>query len=352
MRAADHPDLLIIGPQEHGVVQYAHELAAAAQAQGLAGAVHASRTVESAAFLPPAARVHLHVTDRLFGSTPEEAADNLERLASATSLSITLHDLPQESDGAGYSRRASAYARFVGAAQAVAVNSEHEARLLAEHVDPSFDRVAVIPLGARMATPQRADPPATSGLGAQRPLTALIAGYIYPGKGHGEVIDAVADARDRLQVAGENPGPGVVVAIGGPSLGHEADVDALRARADALGVHFEATGYLDGPSYRSATVADGIPVAAHQHLSASRSMLDWIEQGRRPLVPMSRYAAEMAALRPGTMALYDPARLSTHLMDAWRQPGSTRLPVGTALGPTMDDVASAYGSWWAGLAAR
>lgn len=353
MHAAEHPDLVMIGPPEHGVVQYGHELSAAVQSAGSRCAVHSFPDVESAlAMVATAHRIHLQVTDRILGSTPEKAAENLERMAALTSLSITLHDLPQDSDGAAYSRRVAAYSRFVGAASAVAVNSQHEARLLSEHVDRSFERAAIIPLGTRVATTAREDRTGESPSDRARPLTALIAGYIYPGKGHSEVIDAIADARARLEADGESPGPAGVVAIGGPSLGHEADLEALRVRARHVGVWFEASGYLDPSSYRRATAAEGIPVAAHQHVSASRSMLDWLEQGRRPLVPHSRYAVEMAALRPGTITLYDPTRLAEVLADAWRQPGSTRLPAGTSLGPTMRDIAAAYRSWWAGLDSR
>ncbi len=111
-------------------------------------------------------------------------------------------------------------------------------------------------------------------------------------------------------------------------------------------MHFEATGFLEDADFASRIVADGIPLAAHEHVSASRSMLDWVEAGRRPLVISSRYAQEMAMLRPGTMALYEPAELPRRLVAAWLDPGQTWLDPGTPLAPTLVDVAAEYLAWW------
>lgn len=84
----------------------------------------------------------------------------------------------------------------------------------------------------------------------------------------------------------------------------------------------------------------------HAHVSASRSMLDWIEAGRRPLVADSRYAAEMEALRPGLMTRYAADALPDLLADAWRRPARTWLPDGADLRPSLDDAAAQYVRWW------
>ena len=77
-------------------------------------------------------RCILHVTDRLFGPTPEEAADAVVRpRRSERPLVVTLHDLPQPSDGARTAaRRAAAYRRDGAAAAAGSCQQRPRARLL------------------------------------------------------------------------------------------------------------------------------------------------------------------------------------------------------------------------------
>jgi glycosyltransferase involved in cell wall biosynthesis len=344
----DVPALLLTGPPRHGVVRYGRDVAE--QVGRLApGAVlvEVADPRELVAVAAAHRRVHLHVTDRLLGSGPEEAADRVERVAAVTHLTVTLHDVPQPSDGVvNLPRRVSGYARVAAAAQGVVVNSAHEARLLAEHdVVPAGRAVHVVPLGSspRPAGTAAAGTAEGAGLSA---LVALVAGYVYPGKGHDDVVRAVAAAASRLRAAGHDLTEVAVVAVGGPSAGHEDDVDRLRATADALGVRLRVTGSLPDDAFRAALRAPGVPVAAHQHLSASRTLLDWGEQGRRPLVVDSRYAREMADLRPGTLTLYQPDDLATAVERAWLDPASTALPPGTGLAPTLADAAAAYLAWW------
>ncbi|TFV99817.1 hypothetical protein [Orlajensenia leifsoniae] len=349
MPTPDAPDLLVVGPPRHGVTRYARDLADAAEAAGfgrqplvVADGAAAVRAVVGAD------RVHAHVTDRLFGSTPEEAAETVERLAALTSLTITLHDLPQESDGSSYERRVAAYGRFIDASDGVVVNSRHEAELVVEHLGPRAASVTAIPLGTTAEVPDSDHAPATT----STTLTVLIAGYLYPGKGHLDAIEAAAAAVSRLRVEGTPIDGARVVAIGGPSRGHEADVERLRERARELGVALEVTGVLDDAAFQRRLASEGIPVAAHQHVSASRSMSDWAERGRRPLVRTSRYAQEMDGLRPGTLTVYAPSDLPDALVQAFRSPESTRLAPLTSLRPTLSDAALAYRDWWAGLALR
>ncbi|THG30376.1 glycosyltransferase family 4 protein [Glaciibacter flavus] len=342
------PHLLLVGPPGHGVVRYARELADAVRAADESTSIITVPDVDGAvAAATMVDRAHVHVTDRLFGSSPEEAADSLERMASATRLAITLHDLPQASDGAPLARRVAAYARFAHAADAVVVNSQHEAQLVEEYLGQPAASVAVIPLGTRHPLPLSDSESPTNR--SDDPLVALIAGYIYPGKGHREAITAVADAVASLRSQGSAPADAAVVAIGGTSPGHEGDVADLLRLANERGVRLRVTGYLDDSAYDRELAGFGIPVAAHQHVSASRSMLDWIEHGRRPLVVDSRYSREMAALRPGTMTLFDSAALADELVAAWHDPAATRLAAGTSLAPTLASTADAYRSWWAAV---
>lgn len=329
----DVPVHLLTGPPRHGVARYTRDLVA--QMPGVP-VVTAQDPAELVAAVAGHRRAHLQFTDRLVASSPEGAAELVEAIAGRTRLTVTLHDVPQESDGArNLVRRGAAYARVCAAADGVAVNSRHEAALLGEH--GVTDRpVRVIPLGAGTLPIPVLPPPSGAG------VTALIAGWIYPGKGHDDVVRAAAAAARRLGST-----TGTVLAIGAPSPGHEDDVRQLTALAADLGVTFTVTGGLDDADYAAALRGPGVPVAAHRHLSASRSLLDWGEQGRRPLVAESRYAAEMAGLRPGTLVTYPDDGLVEALVRAVRDPGSTVLPPGTSLRPTLADVAAEYLRWWA-----
>lgn len=355
-RVTSPPPLqLLVGAREHGVAGYAADVASALhEIDGRTRVVSVSSADHAALHMSGAERVHLHVTDRLFGASPEEAAQRLERLGELTRVTITVHDVPQTSDGTALARRIDAYSRFFAAAEGVVVNSRHE-RSLVEEFLPLAPTPHVIPLGARVAAPQLRDgagPDSAAGPAFPRDLVVLLAGYIYPGKGHAEAIRAAADAAAALRAAGESVGVVVVRAIGRPSAGHERDVEDLIADARSRGVRFESTGFLDDRAFAGALRGGGIPLAAHQHVSASRSMLDWVEAGRRPLVAASRYAHEMAALRPQTMALYGPHDLAHRLVDAWREPERTWLDSGASLAPSVRDAAEGYRAWWARTAER
>lgn len=348
------PLQLLVGDPGHGVVGYASDVASALRRlDDRVDVVAVTDMAEALEHARRAPRVHLHVTDRLLGGSPEEAAQNLERLAQATRLTITLHDVPQTSDGTVLPRRIAAYTRFLGAAEAAVVNSRHEQHLVAEFL-PEATAPFAIALGARVrtASPRPVGHRArTRGAAPEaRDLAVLIAGYVYPGKGHAPAIRAAAAAAQALRSSGEQLGTVSVQAIGRPSPGHEGDVDALRTDAESRGVVFYVTGFLDDEKFAARMLSEGIPLAAHEHVSASRSMLDWVEAGRRPLVIASRYSREMAMLRPDTMTLYDPDDLALRLAEAWSDPERTWLGTETPLTPTLDDVARSYLAWWHAVA--
>ncbi|MEH3089901.1 MAG: hypothetical protein PGN24_10005 [Microbacterium arborescens] len=355
MPAEAPPLCLVWGPAGHGVTDYGSDVAAAAARIDPRVRTTAVADLDAALVAVRAGhrddaghtRVHLHATDRLLGPTLEAAADAVEQLAAECRLSLTLHDLPQHSDGTKYDRRVAAYRRFFAAADAVAVNSEHERLLVGEHLAEHLAEVGeprVIPLGTRTAAPPTA--PAGPGGGD---LVVLIAGFVYPGKGHEVALRAATDAVARLQAAGRPVGRAVVRALGAASPGHDGDVAALDALARERGARFEITGFLDDAEFAARLREPGIPVAAHEHVSASRSMLDWIEAGRRPLVVRSRYSEEMDRLRPETSTLFEPADLADRLAAAWDDPAATRLEPGHSLRPSLDDVAVSYLDWWNGM---
>ena len=328
------PALVVTDDRQHGVSNYARGVAAAVAA--LVGRDLAVAPDALTGTAPPA-RSHLHFTDRLWGGSPEEAADRVEDLARRTSLTVTLHDLPQASDGErNLPRRAECYRRVVEAAAGVVCNSRHEALLLDEHVlVGAGGRAAVLPLAV--------DPVGPAPAPGQRPQpdgTAAVIGFFYPGKGHAELVDAVVE----LRAAGAALR---VAALGRASAGHEAELAELVADAASRGASLEVTGYLDDDELLERCRRAAVPVAAHRHVSASGSIATWIAAGRRPLVPDTRYSREMAELRPGTLTLVDPDDLVTALAAALADPASTWLGPSAVTAPGLADVAAASVRWWA-----
>ena len=320
------PALLHRGDALHGVDQYARTIA---------DALGVSVELAPEASEDRVAR-HAHFTDRLWGVDAEDAARRIERLASLGPVTVTLHDVPQPSDGPkGFARRTQSYRRVVAAASGIVCNSEHERRLLEQALGETV--VAhVIPLPAQPPAPRP---------GAWQPVDDVaVLGFFYPGKGHREVIDAVA-----LLPADRLPG---VVALGGASPGHERELAELAEHAAFSGVRFRSTGFLSVAERDALVRVVAVPVIAYQHVSASGSLTDWISAGRRPLTIRSPYFAEMVQLRPGTLSLFDdgdPQVLAAAIAGLRDDPDATWVEPGTPSSPTIMDTARAYADWWAGL---
>ena len=284
----------------------------------------ASALVEALREAPPGP-VLVHVTDKLFARSAPEAADVLVALARERRLVVALHDLPQPSDGVvNHPRRTEGYARIARAAAAVVVASRHEARLLeACGVSAGEVPVAVVPL----PVPQLPSGP----WAVQPPEAVAVLGYLYPGKGHDDVVAAL----DVLP-----PGVGLL-AWGRPSAGHEDLVDALAAQARASGRSVEVSGWVPDEALPGLLRSAVVPVAPHAHLSASGSINLWVAAGRRPLVPRSDYAEELLERSPGCVVVYDD--LPAALAAAWADPASTwasPAPGRGHPGPTADDAAA------------
>ena len=322
MTGGDHgsglglPELLLPEDSRHGVARFARELHEAVQALG------AGPTAPG--------RVHVQFTDRLYGARADEAAAWFESLAATRAVTVTLHDLPQASDGSARDERSRAYLRVARAASGVVCNSHHERLLLDEILGEDVDAL-VVPLP--VDPPPGARPDET-----QHPLLeAAVLGFYYPGKGHDQVADALA--------ALPEPRPGLRI-LGAASAGHETELDATRRRAESAGVDVSVTGYLSDADLRRQARRVALPVVAHQHVSASGSLNSWLSAGRRPLVRASRYAHEMAALRPGSATVYDEGELVDALAHALADPASTWLSPEADLRPSRTEAAEAYLAWW------
>lgn len=317
---------LVVGPAEHGVRRYAARLAELCTERStvveLAGPEAGTTLV--------GARVLCHFTDRLFGSDAHGAARRLgEWCRGAEQLTVVLHDIPQASDGVSRRVRAEGYLAVCELADRIVVNSSHEALLLR-----ALARCRGEPWADRLAARTHVVPLPVPGQGRDEPQhptchrVVATLGFVYPGKGLEEVIDAAAT----LVPAPE------VLNLGRAAPGHEDLVDELARRAAEQGVTWSSTGWLSDEQLASWLRSVAVPVAAHRHLSASGSINTWLGAGRRPLVTASRYTREMDARMPGSLHLVDD--LGVALAAALDHPPMTWRAAGASPGMSEEHVAS------------
>jgi hypothetical protein len=326
-------------------------IAAAARAVGFGGAVLYERDPanvgEVVERLPAGTTLlHLHVNDWLFADQRAGADERIAMLARRLrrrggALTVTLHDLPQVSDGPRlFPRRAATYRAMLRHTNGAVVSSEHERALLIEALTqvpgdpamPDTPDVEVIPLPIDST---RADPPRDRSVVGTATPTVGIFGYLYPGKGHREVLEELSGMRPTV----------TVVAIGRPSERHEDLLPELLSIAERGGIGFRCTGYVAETQVVTQLRDVRIPLAPHTHVSASGSINSWIAAGRRPLVPAGRYVDELDRRLPGSVCVYQPGDLRWAVERAIANPETTWLPAGFSAGPTTMQVASNYLEW-------
>lgn len=253
--------------------------------------------------------VHVHFTDRIFGSNAAAAASVFEELASRRPVSVTLHDIPQPSDGRSFAARSDAYSRVVAHARAVVVSSRFERDLLLTHAEvPAGREIHVDPLP--IDPPALLSRPGEPASGSAIPTVGLL-GFIYPGKGHHQVLAAL----------GLGNRPADVVALGRASDGHRDLIDQLMVVARERGRRFRATGFLSEKALTAAARKVTVPVVAPTHVSASGSVGRWIASGRRPVVTHHPFFEELRDRAPWALTLTDD--LPTALDEALADPRST-----------------------------
>ena len=344
--------LVTCGPPDHGIVRFGRTLSDAALGLGFQGLIineaDPSRLADVADRLPSRTRlVHLQVNDWLFADPRGDAGHRIAELAAVLgrqgrALTVTLHDLPQTGVSPQlYLRRARIYSSMSDHVRGIVVASEHERDLLADAViaagsetsgprdGHSAPQVEVIPLP--VCRPSR--PASRSDVSGNRIVG--IFGFIYPGKGHHDVLSEL----------GTLDPPVTVRAIGRPSDGHEWMLDELRLAATRSGVGFECTGYVSDDEIDRQLRSIDVPIAPHPQVSASASINSWIGAGRRPLVLAGRYTRELDRRMPGAVALYEPGRLGRRVSKALNDFRLTALPTGTTVGPSVREMTAHYLRW-------
>ncbi len=323
---------LIAGPDHHGVTAYALRLAeqtgGAVLRVGRDGPV---TDAELADLTTPPGPVHATFTDHLWGTDPDDAAARVlglrtDRLGHPRQVSVSLHDIPQPQEGEDrFARRARAYRRLVDGVDLAVTNSRHEAAFF-DGVGGALVEVIHLPLPA---------PPGDVGdVGGAGPTPLVgMLGFIYPGKGHDEIIRSLAGTGLPLQ------------ALGGFSAGHENMAQQLGGLAADHGVEFSATGYLPEEDLHQRMRRVGVPVCAHRHYSASGSLMEWLALGRRVLVSDSPYTREMAQLWPEHVVIVAEGEWTAAIRRAAATPGfADPLPLDRAWG--WKDVATRWRQLW------
>ncbi|MDN4173430.1 hypothetical protein QWY28_10785 [Nocardioides sp. SOB77] len=333
------PLQVVAGPRTHGVVEYAAQLARALGARSLVGGPD---VLDGPV---PDGPAHLHFTERLLGPTAAVSVRRVVDLCGRVPTTVTLHDVPQPWAS---EERVCAYAEVVRAAAGWAVSSHHEADLLRRALarvgaDRGLPPGTVVHLPVVPAVPPASavERPAARPV-PDGPATLAALGFVYPDKGHRELLQAATELRARGRAVD-------VVCLGAPVEGHADLLDELHRRARAGGVGLTVTGWLPDDALAAAMVRATVPVSGHRHLSASASVNRWLAVGRRPLLLDGPYAREVAALRPGAHVLHDDAGLVPALQRALDDPSLTWLPDGYVPGPDLAASARQYAAWWASV---
>ena len=165
---------LIVGPAGHGVTEYALGLARATGAEVIREDTFGDTVLEGP--------VHVTFTDHLFGDTAERLLARIDG-----PLSVSFHDIPQPEEGeARYARRAPVYNQLAHAADVAVVNSHHEASFFSAAASAAAPTVIRLPI------------PVIDSPFNPEPGTVGVLGFIYPGKGHEDLVDALPDRRLRF----------------------------------------------------------------------------------------------------------------------------------------------------------
>ncbi|WP_230929264.1 hypothetical protein [Dietzia aurantiaca] len=339
---ADRPPLTVaLGPPEHGVTRFAVDCARAAGTT-LIEVAHVD-DLPAALTGHPGTPVHLHITDPLFGSTPDKAAGVVESLARDRPVAVTLHDVPQPAEGAERCRsRARAYRRIAAASGLVMVSSEHEHRLCADE-GIAVDVVVPLPVPA-LPTPARTGAaPTAHAAPSLDPRSVGVFGFLHPGK----AVDVVAEAVARLAADGDDRV--TLRLLGAPAEGHEDYVAAALETVRAAGGRAEVTGRIDDDELAGTLGGVTVPVALFRNVSASGSLNTWAAAGRRPLVSDSDYTREMEQIRPGSLLLASGADLAADLAATLRALLDDPAPTVRDIPPPgLDELGRAYVRAWRG----
>lgn len=227
------------------------------------------------------------------------------RRALRVPLLVTMHDVfpPAGRVASRISPAALGLRRLGSTATRLVVHSEDELARLAGFVPAG--RVVVVPhfVEERPDLPDREAARRALDLDDRRVITLL--GYLTRRRGHGLVIDALADL----------PPDVTALFVGSVIEGRDHVAQGLRGHAAALGVadRVRFMGYLPEAELEQVLVATDVALCPFRFMSASGALATWISAGRPIVASDLAPIRELDALAPGALRRftpYEPAALA------------------------------------------
>ena len=220
-------------------------------------------------------------------------------------LVVTMHDVfpPAGRVASRLSPAALGLRRLGSTATRLVVHSEDELARLAGWVPAG--RVVVVPhfVEERRDLPDREAARRALDLGDRRVITLL--GYLTKRRGHGLVIDALADL----------PPDVTALFVGSVIEGRDHVAQELRDHATALGVadRVRFMGYLPEAQLEQVLMATDVALCPFRFMSASGALATWISTGRPIVASDLAPIRELDDLAPGALrrfAPYEPSALA------------------------------------------
>lgn len=332
---------LHIGSAEHGIARYGRLLATEARQRSslsvieaevvlterrgnsseLRKANHAS-LVRAAQTLRPAEIVHLQYNRLIWGGGwsqlgyldtfmrhcacplvvtlhdifyPPSSATLAQQYFSKAADSITLRDLVKAALRDRLSPHTLALQKVMARSRLAFVCTQEEARRLSDRA--SMQTVQVIPHFVETRAIQMSRSEARQALGLADDTVITLLGFIYSGKGHQLLVQALAQLPSTVKV----------VFAGGVSSGHEEFYQDLMVLAEKEGVRdrIRVTGYLSESELEQYLVATDLAVCPFRQTSASGSLSTWISAARPILASNIPQVAEYNELKPGAIKTFD-----------------------------------------------
>jgi len=316
---------VLFGERSDGITMYAQALADNGRPTTAARAVH---HVDDLGWeVDDFDAVHVHVSDRLIADSDGAWNTLVQRCRFAgVSLVATLHDLPQRDDCVHRNRRRSAvYRSIAGAADIVIVSSESERGAASSiGIDSSVVPHPIFPI-------RRATIPVRAVTRTHATRTIVVAGFVHPGKGVAEMVDAIGDVRGTPLHGWQ------LRLVGSVTERHRDEPTRIEAQARANGLDFRHIGAVSDRGWSRELSHATVGVCPHLHCSASGSILSWIAHGRRPVATSLPFSRELADERRDALTLVERPldwrdAIETAARESYDQPvdSSWRTPAAAA----------------------
>lgn len=226
---------------------------------------------------------------------PPSSLTLAQRYFSKASESIRLRDLGKAVLRDRLSPHILALQHVMARSRLAFVCTQEEARRLSDRV--SMQTVQVIPHFVETRSIQISRSEARQALRLEDYTVITLLGFIYSGKGHQLLVQALAQLPQTVRV----------VFAGGVSSGHEAFYQELMALAEKKGVRdrIRVTGYLSESELEQYLVATDLAVCPFRQTSASGSLSTWISVARPILASNIPQVAEYNELKPGAIKTFD-----------------------------------------------